>query len=226
MQVVSGGYGRQKVHFEAPPASALGGEVDQFLQWFNHEPVQPVLKAGLAHLWFVTLHPLDDGNGRISRAIGDLALAKADQSHQRFYSLSAQIQRERKDYYEQLERTQKGTLDVTTWLEWFLGCLLRALQGAQDTVDQVLAKGQFWQALRLQHPECALNARQTKLLNRLLDGFEGKLTTAKWAAIAKCSSDAALRDISALLAIGVLRKGDAGGRSTAYELVMPAGDRP
>jgi Fic family protein len=219
MQVVSGAYGKEKVHFQAPPAASLDTQIAQFLYWFNETDVQPVLKAGLAHLWFVTLHPLDDGNGRLSRAIGDLALARADQSPQRFYSLSAQIQKERKDYYEQLERTQKGGLDVTDWLQWFLDCLLRALNNAQGTVDQVMAKGRFWQRLREQHPQAVLNARQIKLINRLLDGFEGKLTSSKWAVIAKCSPDTALRDIQELIALGQLRKLEAGGRSTGYALV-------
>ena len=215
MQVVSGPIGRQKVHFEAPPARTLAAQTQTFLQWFNAEAVgDALIKAGLAHLWLVTLHPFDDGNGRISRAVGDMALARAEGSSQRFYSLSAQIQRERKDYYDQLEATQKGTLDVTPWLAWFLGCLLRAVQGANDTLTTVLGKAQFWQ----RWAGTPLNERQIKLINRLLDGFEGKLTTAKWAAIAKCSTDTALRDINDLLARGVLRKLEGGGRSTGYEL--------
>jgi Fic family protein len=215
MQVVSGPIGRQKVHFEAPPAPTLAAQTQTFLQWFNAEAVgDALIKAGVAHLWLVTLHPFDDGNGRISRAVGDMALARAEGSSQRFYSLSAQIQRERKDYYDQLEATQKGTLDVTSWLAWFLGCLLRAVQGANDTLTTVLGKAQFWQ----RWAGTPLNERQIKLINRLLDGFEGKLTTAKWAAIAKCSTDTALRDINDLLAQGVLRKLEGGGRSTGYEL--------
>ncbi|OOG53472.1 Fic family protein [Polaromonas sp. C04] len=215
MQVVSGPIGRQKVHFEAPPAPTLAAQTQTFLQWFNAEAVgDALIKAGVAHLWLVTLHPFDDGNGRISRAAGDMALARAEGSSQRFYSLSAQIQRERKDYYDQLEATQKGTLDVTPWLAWFLGCLLRAVQGANDTLTTVLGKAQFWQ----RWAGTPLNERQIKLINRLLDGFEGKLTTAKWAAIAKCSTDTALRDINDLLARGVLRKLEGGGRSTGYEL--------
>lgn len=215
MQVVSGPVGRQKVHYEAPPAHLLDAEMAAFLRWFNtdQEP-DPVIKAGLAHLWFVTLHPFDDGNGRIARAVGDMALARADQSVQRFYSLSAQIQRERKDYYDLLERTQKGSLDVTPWLAWFLGCLLRALQGAEATLSAVLAKGRFWQ----RWAGTPLNERQIKLINRLLDGFDGKLTSSKWATLAKCSPDTALRDITDLINSGVLVKSDAGGRSTSYEL--------
>ena len=173
-----------------------------------------LIKAGLAHLWLVTLHPFDDGNGRISRAVGDMALARAEGSSQRFYSFSAQIQRERKTYYDQLEATQKGPLDVTPWLQWFLACLLRAVQGADETLATVLGKAQFWQ----RWAGTPMNERQITLLNRMLDGFEGKLTNAKWAAIAKCSADTALRDINDLLARGVLRKLEGGGRSTGYEL--------
>jgi len=237
MQVVSGPIGRQRVHFEAPPADRLEAETSHFLDWLNgasNEP--PLIKAGLGHLWFVTLHPFDDGNGRIARAIGDLLLARADGSPQRFYSLSAQIQRERKAYYDILERTQKNlpganfraspeggrhkdvpanrSMDVTEWLAWFLNTLHRAVDQAQHTLDAVLTKARFWQ----RWATTPLNERQMKLLNKLLDGFEGKLTSSKWAAIAKCSPDTALRDINDLLARGVLRKSDAGGRSTSYEL--------
>ncbi len=222
MQVVSGPLGRQRMHFEAPPADRLQSETDRFINWANsasNEP--PLIKAGLAHLWFVTLHPFDDGNGRIARAVGDLFLARADGSPQRFYSLSAQIQRERKAYYDILERTQKQSLDVTDWLAWFLETLHRAVDQAQHTLDAVLAKTRFWQ--RWAAPGSApLNERQVKLVNRLLDGFEGKLTSSKWASIAKCSPDTALRDITDLLARGVLRKSDAGGRSTSYELTQSA----
>lgn len=218
MQVVSGPLGRQRIHFEAPPADRLEFETERFLAWANsasNEP--PLIKAGLAHLWFVTLHPFDDGNGRIARAVGDLFLARADGSPQRFYSLSAQIQRERKAYYDILERTQKQSLDVTEWLAWFLATLHHAVDQAQHTLDAVLAKTRFWQ--RWAAPGAApLNERQVKLVNRLLDGFEGKLTSSKWAAIAKCSPDTALRDITDLLARGALRKSNAGGRSTSYEL--------
>lgn len=215
MQVTSGPVGRRKVHFQAPPADALPTETTRFLAWANEETGEPmIIKAGLAHLWFVTLHPFDDGNGRIARAVGDLLLARADGSPQRFYSLSAQIQRERRDYYDVLERTQKGTLEVTGWLSWFLGTLARAIATAQITLDAVLVKSRFWQ-------RCAgtpLNERQVKLLNRLLDGFEGKLTSSKWATIAKCSPDTALRDITQLLELGVLKRSPGGGRSTGYEL--------
>jgi Fic family protein len=218
MQVVSGPIGRQRVHFEAPPAERLDAEMARFIQWANaRTPDHPILKAGLGHLWFVTLHPFDDGNGRIARAIGDLLLARADGSPQRFHSLSAQIQRERRAYYDILERTQKGSLDVTPWLTWFLENLATAVNAAQHTLDAVLVKTRFWQ----RWATTPLNERQVKLLNRLLDGFEGKLNSSKWAAIAKCSPDTALRDINELLARGVLRKSAAGGRSTSYELNDP-----
>ena len=215
MQVVSGPIGRQWVHFEAPPADKLEAETEGFLKWANGPSGEPpLIKAGLAHLWFVTLHPFDDGNGRIARALSDLFLARADGRSQRFYSLSAQIQRERKAYYDILERTQKDSLDVTQWLAWFLDTLHRAVSQAHLTVDAVLAKTRFWQ----RWATSPLNERQVKLLNRLLDDFDGKLTSSKWAAIAKCSPDTALRDITDLLARGVLRKASAGGRSTSYEL--------
>lgn len=215
MQVVSGPAQRQRVHYEAPPAAVLEAEATNFMAWANATTAEPALiKAGLAHLWLVTLHPFEDGNGRIARAVGDLFLARADGSPQRFYSLSAQIQRERKAYYDILERTQKGTLDVTEWLSWFLGVLLRAVDSAQQTLDSVLAKTRFWH----RRAGTPLNERQVKLLNRLLDGFDGKLTSSKWAAIAKCSPDTALRDISQLISLGILRKMEAGGRSSAYEL--------
>ena len=216
MQVVSGPIGRQQVHFEAPPADRLQADMTLFINWLNNTSNQaPLIKAGLGHLWFVTLHPFDDGNGRIARAIGDLLLARADGSPQRFYSLSAQIQRERKAYYDILERTQKQSMDVTEWLAWFLDVLHRAVDQAQHTLDAVLIKTRFWQ----RWATTPLNERQVKLLNKLLDGFDGKLTSSKWAAIAKCSPDTALRDINDLLARGVLRKTEAGGRSTQYELI-------
>jgi Fic family protein len=215
MQVVSGRLDRQTVHYQAPPAALLDAEMSDFLRWFNvAQPDDPLIRAGLAHLWFVTLHPFEDGNGRIARAIGDMALARAEPAAQRFYSLSAQVQRERKDYYELLERTQKGGLDVSDWLTWFLGCLQRAIQNAETTLADVLAKARFWQ----RWAGTPMNERQIKLLNRLLDGFEGKLTSSKWATIAKCSADTALRDISDLVERGVLVKAEAGGRSTHYEL--------
>ena len=189
--------------------------MDHFLAWVNRASAEPpLIKAALGHLWFVTIHPFDDGNGRIARAIGDLLLARADGSPQRFYSLSAQIQRERSAYYDILERTQKGTMDVTPWLAWFLTTLHRAIAQAQTSLDRVLVKSRFWRHWAM----TPMNERQVKLLNRLLDGFEGKLTSRKWALIGKCSPDTALRDINDLVARGVLRKTEAGGRSTAYEV--------
>ena len=207
MQVVSGPYGRQKIHFEAPPANRLDAETDRFLTWINNDLSQPpLIKAGLAHLWFVTLHPFDDGNGRIARAIGDLLLAKADGSPQRFYSLSSQIQRDRKAYYDILERAQKGSMDVTAWLTWFLAALKQALNNAHTTLDAVLSKARFWH----RWAETPMNERQIKVLNKLLDGFDGKLTSSKWAAIARCSADTALRDINELVRTGVLHKAEGG----------------
>jgi Fic family protein len=215
MQLVFDLVGRRQVHFEAPPAETLPKEMAQFLAWANHDSGEPALvKAGLAHPWFVTLHPFDDGNGRIARAIGDLFLARADGSAQRFYSLSAQIQHERKNYYDVLERTQKGTLDLTCWLAWFLGTLGRAVNSAHGTLGAVLAKARFWQ----RWAGIALNKRQVKVLNRVLNGLEGKLTSSKWASLAKCSPDTALRDITQLLDLCMLTRAPGGGRSTAYEL--------
>lgn len=216
MQVVSGPINRRKLHYQAPPADVLDREMSRFVEWANDDTTDPpLLKAGLAHLWFVTLHPFDDGNGRIARAVGDLFLARADGSSQRFYSLSAQIQRTRKTYYEILESTQKGSMDVTEWLAWLLGSLDRSIQRANESLDGVLLRTRFWR----QWGDTPMNERQVKLLNRLLDGFEGKLTNRKWAAIAKCSPDTALRDLSDLVSRGVLQKAPGGGRSTAYELV-------
>ncbi|MEP7009018.1 MAG: Fic family protein [Acidobacteriota bacterium] len=216
MQVVSGPIGRERVHFEAIAGERLDREMRAFLDWINdagHDAqLDLVLKAGLAHLWFVTIHPFDDGNGRIARAIADLVLARSEGSPRRYYSMSAQIRRERKAYYDILEQTQKGALDVTPWLDWFLACLGRAIDGAQTTLALVLAKARFWQAI----PNTEINARQRLVLNRLLDGFEGALTTSKWAKIAKCSPDTALRDILDLVERGVLVRGQEGGRSTSY----------
>lgn len=219
MQVVSGPLGRQIVHYEAPPAACLPKEIKRFLTWANRENQEPaLLQAGLAHLWFLTLHPFEDGNGRIARALADLFLTRADGQTQRFYSLSGQIQRERSAYYEILERTQRGNLDVTEYLLWFLEVLGRALQSAQSTLDTVLFKARFWQRIA----GTALNERQVQLINRLLDGFEGKLTSRKWATLTKCSADTALRDINHLIQLGILQKLPAGGRSTAYELAGEA----
>lgn len=222
MQVVSGPIHRRKLHYEAPPAARLDAEMSGFLQWFNADQHgDPIINAGLAHLWFVTIHPFEDGNGRIARAVGDMALARVEKSTRRYYSLSAQIQRERKVYYDRLETAQKGNLDATDWLVWFLGCLLRAIDGAQETIAAVLAKASFWQ----HWASTPMNERQIKLLNKLLDGFDGKLTSSKWAGIGKCSQDTALRDISDLLHRGVLIKSEASGRSTSYELSPLCGGR-
>ena len=218
MQVISGAIGREKVHFEAPPASCLRSEITQFLNWFNaSQSLDPYLKAGIAHLWFVTIHPFDDGNGRIGRAIADMALSRADQSRDRFYSLSSQIMKERQGYYLHLERSQKGSLDATEWLAWFLQCLINAIDSANSNLYSTLAKTQFWQHWQ----GVPFNERQIKLLNRLLDGFEGNLTNKKWSLIATCSADTALRDITDLLDRGVLSRGSSSGRSTHYLIKQP-----
>jgi Fic family protein len=215
MQVVSGPIGRERVHFQAPAAARLKREMRAFLAWFNGgESMDAVLKAGVAHLWFVTIHPFDDGNGRIARAIADMTLARSENSPQRFYSMSAQIRQERNDYYDILEQTQKGTMDITPWMEWFLGCLGRAIDGAQITLGAVLEKARFWERVK----DIQLNERQRRVINRLLHGFEGKLTTSKYATLAKCSQDTAHRDIQDLIGHGVLVQNPGGGRSTSYSL--------
>jgi Fic family protein len=217
MQVVSGPIGRETVHYEAPVADRLEKEMAAFLKWFNKEAeFDPVLKAGVAHLWFVTIHPFDDGNGRIARAIADLCLARSEKSSQRFYSMSAQIRQERKNYYDILEATQKDTTDITPWLKWFLECLGRAIDGAENLLSSVMAKARFWEKL----DGLSLNERQRSVLNRLLDGFEGKLTTSKWAKLTKSSQDTATRDIQELVKMGVLDRSVEGGRSTSYNLVL------
>lgn len=215
MQVVSGPIGKEKVHFEAPQAKRLPGEMQRFLAWFE-EPfsIDPVIKAAVAHFWFVTIHPFDDGNGRIARAIADMALARADQSKDRFYSMSSGIEAQRKDYYRQLESSQKGSLDITTWLAWFLDCLDSTLNAADALLSNVLRKAEVWRQIN-QRP---VNERQQKVINRLLDNFEGKLTTSKYAKLAKCSHDTALRDIKELLGRGILEQNEGGGRSTSYRL--------
>lgn len=218
MRVVSGPVGRERVHYQAPPAPRLPAETRRFIDWFNAPgDIDRVLRAALAHLWFVTIHPFDDGNGRIARAIADMALAESENSRQRFYSLSAQIRAERNDYYAALERTQKGGMNITAWMEWFLACLTRAIDGADETLAAVLIKARFWEV----HAGQSFNRRQRKLINRLLDGFEGKLTSSKWAKLAKCSQDTALRDIADLMNKGVLTKDAGGGRSTSYSLARP-----
>jgi len=216
MQVVSGPFGREKVHYEAPAAGRVAEEMAGFLAWFESPFAHdPVLKAALAHLWFVTIHPFEDGNGRIARAIADMALARSEGLAERFYSMSAEIRQQRSAYYDVLEQTQKGGMDATGWLIWFLGCLDGAISQAEAVLGDVLAKAAFWD----RHKAAPLNERQRMMLNRLLDGFEGKLNTSKWAKIAKCSQDTALRDIEGLIALGILAKEGAGGRSTSYALI-------
>jgi Fic family protein len=216
MQVVSGPIGKERVHYEAPAADRVRDEMKKFLEWFEKDnSTDLVLKAGVAHLWFVTIHPFDDGNGRIARAIADMVLARSERSPQRFYSMSAQIRQERKAYYEILEATQKGELDITRWLEWFLECLGRAFDRAETILATVLGKARFWESFA----GVEFNEREREIVNRLLNGFEGKLTSSKWAKLAKCSQDTALRDIEDLVRKKVLVKDAAGGRSTSYSLV-------
>jgi len=215
MQVVSGPVGRERVHFEAPATDRLDDEMRGFIEWFNGDATtEPVLKAALAHLWFVTIHPLDDGNGRIGRAIADMALARSEGSSRWFYSMSAQIRDERGEYYRILERTQQETMDVTAWMEWFLGCLTRAIEGAHSALSAVIDRARYWEKLR----DVPLNERQRLVLSKLLEGFEGKLTSSKWAALTQSSNDTALRDIQQLVERGVLVRNQAGGRSTSYTL--------
>ena len=216
MRVVSGPVGKEKVHYEAPSAPRLPDDMAHFFAWANDtgDKSDAVLRAALAHLWFVTIHPFDDGNGRIARAIADWQLARSENSAQRFYSMSAQTGLERNDYYDILECTQKGSLDVTPWMAWFLGCLGRAFDGTDTTLAAVLRKARFWKSVA----RLPVNDRQRAILNRLLDGFEGKLTTKKWAAITKCSHDTALRDIQNLIEHGILKQDEGGGRSTSYSL--------
>jgi Fic family protein len=215
MQVVSGAMGNEKVHFQAPDASLIEAEMITFIGWFNKEnDIDPVIKAGIAHLWFLTIHPFEDGNGRIARALTDMLLARADGSSQRFYSMSAQIRAERTGYYKILEKTQKGDLEITGWLKWFLDCLLNALNATDAILAKVLRKAQFWK----EHAATALNDRQKLMINKLLDGFKGKLTSSKWAKIVKSSPDTALRDIQDLINKGILNKEPSGGRSTNYVL--------
>jgi Fic family protein len=215
MQVISGPFGRERVHFEAPAAARIEQEMALFFEWFNSEDdTDLVLRAGIAHLWFITIHPFEDGNGRIARAIADMMLARSEQSSQRFYSMSLQIRQERSVYYSSLEETQRGTLEITKWLEWFVDCLGRAIDEAGRTLATVTDKARFWES----HATVSFNDRQRLLVNKLIDGFEGKLTSSKWAKLAKCSQDTALRDILSLVECGVLVKDSAGGRSTSYSL--------
>ena len=215
MEVVSGAVGKERVHFEAPKALRLEKEMTEFLDWFNGGPeLDQVLKAGIAHLWFVTIHPFDDGNGRIARAIADLCLARSEKSSQRFYSMSAQIRQERQEYYDLLEQTQKGETNITEWLTWFLECLGRAIDGAENLLASILTKARFWESIGAS----PLNDRQRLILNQLLDGFAGKLTSSKWAGLTKTSQDTAQRDIMDLLRRGILVRSEEGGRSTSYTL--------
>ncbi len=218
MQVVSGPIGREKVHYEAPAAERLEAEMESYLQWFNAPPkVDPVLRAAIAHFWFVTIHPFEDGNGRIARAIADMALARADKTKERFYSMSSGIETERREYYTQLESAQRGNLDITEWLVWFLGCLDRTIDGANGKLTSVLHKAKMWERINLN----PVNDRQRNVINRMLDDFKGHLTTSKYAKLAKCSNDTALRDIRELLARGIVAQNSGGGRSTSYRIADP-----
>ncbi|MCB9845886.1 MAG: Fic family protein [Phycisphaeraceae bacterium] len=220
MQVVSGPIGRERVHFEAPEAERLEAEMSRFITWFNAVPAtDPVVKAGIAHFWFVTIHPFEDGNGRIARAIADMALARADGTKDRYYSMSSQIEAERKDYYLRLEAAQRGGVNITGWLAWFLGCLDRAIDGADGMVGAVLSKARMWERINRR----PVNERQRLIINRMLNGFEGFLSTSKYAKLAKCSPDTALRDVRELLERGILVQNPGGGRSTSYRLGEPEG---
>ena len=215
MQVVSGQYGKEKVHYEAPAGKNVPQMMSELLQWINTSDTDSVLKAAIAHLWFVSIHPFSDGNGRLARTITDMFLAKSDATSYRFYSMSTQIALARKEYYDILEQTQKGSLDITIWLQWFLGRMETAINVAMETIEHTLSKATFWENNR----HVAMNERQTKIINMLWDGFEGKLTSSKWAKINKCSSDTALRDLQDLVAKGILVRTESGGRSTGYDLV-------
>ena len=216
MQVVSGRIGNEKIHFQAPTHDRLNDEIDRFIAWFNTDnKLDPVIKSALTHFYFITIHPFDDGNGRIARALADLQLARADQTALRFYSMSTQIQQEKKAYYKTLEICQKADLDISLWIKWYLDCLLGAIKNARSKLGSVLEKADFWKT----HAGRTFNDRQHKMLNRLFDGFDGKLTSSKWATITKCSQDTAHRDIHDLIQRGILEKEAAGGRSTSYRLI-------
>jgi Fic family protein len=216
MQVVSGPMGREKIHYQAPSHNRVQQDMDLFLHWINEEPViDKVLRAAIAHFWFIIIHPFDDGNGRIARALTDMLLARSENSSQRFYSLSNQILTEKKSYYEILQKVQHSDGDITAWLDWFLHCMHRALESTEETMKRVLQKAAFWD----QHKETELNSRQRLMINKLWDGFDGKLKTSKWAKITKCSADTALRDIKDLIKKGILQQKASGGRSTNYELI-------
>lgn len=214
MQVVSGALGKEKVHYEAPPSSKVVEEMDKFLDWCNNVALSPFLKSAIAHLWFVSVHPFDDGNGRLSRTISDMFLANLDVDSGRYYSMSAEINRNKKSYYDMLEKTQKGNLDITDWLIWFFDILEKALKRALETIDHTLKKAAYWD----KYNKVEVNERQRKIVNRLWDGFEGKLTSSKYAKICKCSQDTAIRDLNNLISKGMLIKGEAGGRSVNYHL--------
>ena len=217
MEIVSGPMGKEKVHFRVPSPNVIKKEMDAFLQWYNQkQDIDGVIKAAIAHFWFIIIHPFDDGNGRIARALTDMLLAKSEETSQRYYSLSNQILKEKKRYYAVLQDVQHSTEDITEWLDWFLNCLLCSLQNTEEILKKVLIKADFWD----QHKETIFNARQRLMLNKLLDGFEGKLRTSKWSKITKSSSDTALRDIKDLVNKGILKKDEAGGRSTSYELIV------
>jgi Fic family protein len=220
MQVVSGAMGKENIHFEAPNSDRIAPEIEKFINWIELEKeIDPVLKSAIAHLWFITIHPFEDGNGRITRAITEMLLARSDSSARRFYSMSSQIRTERKQYYEILEKTQKGTFDITNWIEWFLECLKNSFESTSKLLSKTLIKAEFWKT----HSTTILNERQHKMLNKLLDGFDGKLSTSKWGKICKCSQDTALRDIQDLMKKEILRKEASGGRSTNYELIEKPG---
>ncbi len=222
MQVVSGPMGKEEVHFQAPGSDRIEHEMQKFLKWFeNEDEIDLVLKAAISHLWFVTIHPFDDGNGRIARAITDMMLARSDKSIRRFYSMSAQIRVDRKQYYEKLEKAQKGNSDITEWILWFLQCLINAIDSTEETLSKIFHKAEFWKL----HSTTIFNDRQQKIINRLLDGFDGKLTTSKWGKINKCSQDTALRDIQDLIRKDILQKEASGGRSTNYELREMPGEK-
>ncbi len=218
MQVVSGPEGRARIHYEAPPADRIEGEIEAFLRWFHEDDGQDgILRSGIAHFWFVTIHPFEDGNGRMSRAVAEMSLARAEGSAQRFYSVSSQIRQERAAYYEILEKSQRDSVDITEWLDWYLGCVLRAVRRSEDTLGSVMMKARFWERFGTE----PLTGRQIKVLDRLLGGFEGKLTTSKWARLADCSQDTAYRDILDLVERGILKKNPGGGRSSSYSLIRP-----
>lgn len=214
MQVVSGALGHEKVHYQAPPSSDVPGLMDRLIEWTNTAELSPFIMAAVGHLWFVTIHPFDDGNGRIGRTLADMLLARLDVDSARYYSVSAEINRNKKAYYEVLERAQKGDLDITEWLQWFFDCLENAITRALECIDQTLQKAAYWDTFR----NIDINERQRKVINRLWDGFEGKLTTSKWAKICHCSQDTALRDINDLVTKGMLQPGTEGGRSANYRL--------